>query len=115
MLKNTIRRRAQKAAPNPTCCQDCGATGPLERHHQNYQEPDRFEVLCQPCHVKADQRDGTRRRKQPIPCKVCGVQFLPSHSKKHTTCSRQCLAEIGRRNAQKRWGTGTKNQPTPRE
>jgi hypothetical protein len=114
MRKNTIRKRAQRTEPDPTMCQECGATGSLERHHPDYTDPDRFEVLCQPCHVRADLRDGTRRQKKRKACKVCGAMFLPSHSKKHTTCGPECLSEIGRRNARKRWGHGTLSQPTPR-
>jgi hypothetical protein len=113
MLKNTIRRRAQTAAPILTACQECGATDGLERHHPNYAEPDRFEVLCVPCHVKADQRDGHRAVKQPKACKVCGKAFMPTHSKNHSTCSRECLSAIGRMNAEKRWGSGRKSQTSP--
>lgn len=48
-------------------------------------------------------RDGHRRTKKTKLCKVCGTEFTPSHSKKHSTCSKKCLSEIGRRNAMKRW------------
>ncbi len=102
------RKRSQRAMPTLAKCQECGATGKLERHHPNYAEPDRFEVLCPPCHIKADQRDGTRRKKPMKACKVCGAMFLPSHSKKHNTCSKTCLSAIGRINAMKRWH-GTQN------
>jgi hypothetical protein len=113
MRKNTIRRRAQRAIPTPAACQDCGASEGLERHHPDYTQPHRVEALCRPCHVRADQRDGTRPKKKEKTCKVCGAMFLPSHSKKHTTCGPECLAEIGRRNARKRWGTGSASQKTP--
>ena len=104
VTKWAARKRAQRAMPTlagQEC--NCGATTNLQRHHPDYSDLDRFEVLCPRCHVLADQRDGHRKTKQTIPCKICGTMFLPSHSKKHTTCSRACLSEIGRRNAMKRW------------
>jgi len=103
--KATIRKRAQRGLPSLAGqkCEDCPATEGLERHHPNYSKPDEFRVLCADCHVKADLRDGSRRKKQMKLCKVCGKPFLPSHSKKSNTCGRECLVEIGRRNALKRW------------
>ena len=112
------RKRAQRATPNLSneTCLMCGTSKNLERHHPNYAQPNRMEILCASCHVKADQRDGTRRIKQQKPCKVCGKMFLPSHTKKHNTCSRECLAAIGRINAFKRWHpSGSVNQPIPHE
>ena len=102
------RKRAQRARPNLANenCQTCGTARNLQRHHPDYGKPDVFQILCQPCHIKADQRDGHRRKKQEIPCKVCNRMFLPSHSKNHRTCSPACLSEIGRRNAWKRWHSG---------
>lgn len=110
------RKRAQRALPSlqGMSCENCGATGALERHHPNYSEPDRVEVLCHPCHVKADQRDGHRRTKEPKACKVCGTMFVPSHSKKHSTCSAACLSAIGRINALNRWDAG-RQSPTSQE
>ena len=111
MLKNTIRRRAQTAAPTLTACQECGSTGRLQRHHPNYAEPNRFQVLCLPCHVKADQRDGYRKAKVPKRCELCGKEFMPTHSTKHRLCSPECRSEMGRINAEKRWGpSGCKSQ-----
>lgn len=107
MNKNSIRKRAQKAEPVPFHCEACGATENLERHHPNYSKPDVFEVLCRPCHVKADQAAGYRRKKQPKACALCGTQFMPTHSKKHSLCSDACRSEMGRINARKRWGSGT--------
>lgn len=113
MLKNTIRRRAQTAAPTLMACEECGEVKHLQRHHPDYSRPNHFEILCRPCHVLADQRDGHRRTKQPKNCKVCGKAFMPTHSKNHTTCSRECLSAIGRMNAEKRWGSGRKNRTFP--
>lgn len=106
--KWAARKRAQRSLPSleGQTCGNCGATVRLERHHPDYSDPDRFEVLCVTCHVAADQRNGHRRQKQPIPCKVCGRLFMPSHSKNHHTCGRECLSAIGRLNANKRWHPG---------
>lgn len=103
LSRNAMRHRAQKHYRTLTACEACGATENLQRHHPNYQEPDRVEILCAPCHVKADLRDGTRRAKQPKSCKLCGTTFLPTHSTKHSLCSAKCRSEVGRRNAMKRW------------
>ena len=102
--KNSVRKLAQLIAPNLEECEKCGATENLSRHHPDYSQPYRFEILCRPCHIKADIRDGHRKSKATRPCAVCKTEFLPSHSKKHKTCSAACLSEIGRLNAEKRWG-----------
>ena len=119
--KWAARKRAQRAMPTlkGQVCQRCGSTRGLQRHHPDYADLNRFEVLCRPCHGEADVRDGHRKTKQPKACKVCGNLFMPSHSQKHSTCSRECLSEVGRRNAEKRWRPlgqviGSKASPAPR-
>ncbi len=103
LTKAAIRKRTQRANPLAgKCCESCGSKDNLQRHHRTYSEND-FEILCQPCHVMADLRDGSRRQKQTKNCAICGNAFTPSHSKKHATCSKPCLSELGRRNANKRW------------
>lgn len=59
--KNAIRARARSLVPLLTACESCGATEHLERHHPNYDQPDRIEAFCRPCHRMADYRDGTRQ------------------------------------------------------
>ena len=113
--KNTLRKAARKATAGVMACQACGATGELERHHPDYSKPDLIEVLCPPCHVKADQRDGTRAAKQEKPCAHCGRLFMPTHSKKHALCSDECRAIVGRINAQKRWAKSGGSNPTSGE
>lgn len=102
--KNTLRKAARKATAKITACQACGATGKLERHHPDYSTPKMVEVLCPPCHIAADQRDGTRPKKEMKACAHCGAQFLPVHSQKHKLCSDECRSAVGRINARKRWG-----------
>lgn len=106
MIKpNTARRRAQRAYPTPQPCEKCGASQETQRHHPDIQKPLEIVWLCQACHTAEDKQADKwgKGRRQEKSCKVCGKSFLPSHSKKHTTCSRECLSEIGRRNAIKRW------------
>lgn len=107
----SVRKAAQRVVSLVgKTCQKCGGTHRLQRHHPDYSKPEEVEILCQPCHVKADMEAGYRHAKQPKLCKVCGKEFMPTHSKKHNTCSPTCLSEIGRINAMKRWGNGTQSQ-----
>jgi protein-arginine kinase activator protein McsA len=109
--KNTLRKQARKSTSAIAACQSCGATEALERHHPDYSRPDIVEVLCPPCHVTADLRDGTRKAKAMRACAHCGKEFLPTHSKKHMLCSPECRSAVGRMNAEKRWGkSGQKNR-----
>lgn len=104
MNKATIRKRTQRLVSlDGKSCEQCGSTENLQRHHRTYTETD-FQILCQSCHVQADLRDGSRKRRKTKQCAICGNVFTPSHSKKHKTCSADCLSELGRRNAYKRWG-----------
>jgi len=100
-----VRKASQRMLPTLDACERCGVTENLQRHHHNYADHAAFEILCRPCHEKwhAAERLASRMK----PCVICGTRFLPNHSKKHTTCSRPCLSELGRRNAMKRWGTAS--------
>lgn len=106
-----VRKAAQRAVSLAgKVCAECGSTARLQRHHQDYARPTDVVILCQVCHVKADQAMGSRKVKQPKACKVCGKAFIPCHSKKHNTCGAECLSAIGRMNAMKRWGSGKENR-----
>lgn len=102
-----VRKRSQRSIQTLVGmqCEVCGSAQSLQRHHPSY-ESAKVEILCRPCHVKADQRDGHRPTKKPKACKVCEREFLPHHSTKHATCSPACLSELCRRNAFKRWRKG---------
>lgn len=101
--RSRAHKLARKLYPVLTACEDCGETDGLERHHPDYSQPALIQVLCRACHRRADQRDGYAREKKQKACKVCGVMFWPSHSKKSETCGRSCLSVLGRQNAAKRW------------
>jgi len=106
-----IRKAAQRAVSLAgKQCSECNGTHRLQRHHPDYSKPSEIVILCQRCHVAADIAAGFRKVKQPKLCKVCGTEFLPNHSRKHSTCSRECLSEIGRQNSLKRWRRVAENQ-----
>ena len=112
----TVRKRSQRIdALSGKHCEQCGATGNLQRHHPSY-ESESFIVLCQTCHAKLHVELGTwgRGPRQTKHCAICGREFVPHHSKNHKTCSRECLSEIGRRNAAKRWGGSSQTSPESR-
>lgn len=105
MKKATIRKRSQRLKSlSGESCATCGGTENLQRHHPTYTGTD-FTILCQECHANEHKADGSwgKGSKKTKICVICGSEFTPSHSKKHTTCSRPCLSELGRRNARKRW------------
>jgi len=103
----TIRKRTQREfgpIVDTDCCDVCGSKDNLQRHHPDYTSSGCC-LLCQSCHTAEHMRDGTwgvglRKTKD---CVICGETFTPNHSKKHKACSKNCLSELGRRNAQKRW------------
>lgn len=109
MNKAAARKAAQRFY-EVTKCQECGSTHRVQRHHPDMNDPLRVEILCEVCHVKADQRDGTRKMRAMQTCVICGQQFMPKCSHPHKTCSAECLSELGRRLAMKRWhGSGQAN------
>ena len=100
-MKTGIWKAAQRAI-SATACEDCGSTRRLERHHHDYSKPLDVRVLCHRCHMREHARLNLPRRMKR--CAICPREFLPNHSKNHKTCSRECLSEIGRRNAAKALG-----------
>lgn len=62
--KYKVRQRANRAIPSLVgmTCEHCGGEDRLQRHHPSHiDEPDRVEILCHPCHIKADIAVGTKR------------------------------------------------------
>lgn len=101
--KHVIRDKSARLYPVIPPCQQCGSTYRVSRHHPNYDTHETVEFLCPPCHAKADQRDGTRRKSPPKTCPICGVVFENYSHSIVKTCSKECLKELGRQNAMKRW------------
>ena len=104
MNKWTARKQAQRAV-KATACEVCGSTDRLQRHHPNLSRPLEVTVLCQACHASLHIKEGTwgQGPRETALCVICGKTFLPSDSHLHKTCGAACLAELGRRNALKRW------------
>lgn len=66
-LKTKARLAAQCAVRKgvlvaPDCCERCGASGSLNKHHADYSKPLDVEWLCHPCHGEEHSRP---RAKQP--------------------------------------------------
>ena len=100
-----MRKRSQRSFPiDGESCQLCGSKKRVQRHHPN-QDPEVFWVVCQKCHTDIHMKEGSwgKGLKKIRACVICGKEFLPSHSKRNKTCSKNCLSELGRINARKRW------------
>ena len=52
--KERARRLAASIGIEGRCCERCGPTDRIERHHPDYRKPLVIEVLCKPCHAKED-------------------------------------------------------------
>lgn len=106
MKKNTVRKAAQRAISLiGKECIDCGSTKSLQRHHPDHDKALDVVILCQPCHVKAEQETGTwgSGPRTVKVCPICDAEFTNYSHIRVKTCSRGCLSELGRRNAMKRW------------
>lgn len=106
--KAGVRKRAQRAVSlTGEKCSECGSTDSLERHHPDYSKPEEVLILCKKCHTEHDLAEGYKTpRRAPKACVVCGTMFAPTHSTNKTCKSVVCRAELGRRNANKRWHAG---------
>lgn len=78
----------------------------LNRHHVNgLEHPLDVEVLCTKCHAAAHGPTwGRGRRLANKVCPICGTTFRPRRARDKLCKSSACLAEMGRRSAEKRWG-----------
>ena len=109
VTKYVLRKRAQRAYPRPNACERCGNTSSLQRHHPNLNDALSVVILCQACHVKEYVTHGSwgrGPRKEKV-CVVCGKGFSDYSHSRVKTCGRECLTQLGRLNAFKRWGTGS--------
>jgi len=107
MTNWSARKAAQRAVPTMKRCEHCETTTErLQRHHPDLAKPVDVIVLCQPCHTGEHLRTGTWGS-GPRPakvCPICGSTFTDYSHSRVKTCGRECLSEMGRRNAAKRWG-----------
>lgn len=102
-----LRKRAQREIPlEPgACCESCGSTSGLQRHHYaGLQNWSAVKIICQACHTREDHKNGQwgHGPKRDRVCVVCQRVFKHGHSKAKT-CSRACLSVRGRQNASLRW------------
>jgi hypothetical protein len=105
LTKTASRKRAQRAISLVgASCSICRTKSRrLTRHHHDYQQATNVKILCDRCHAKVEQAEGTRRKAVVKTCILCGNTFAKYTHSRVKTCSAICLAEIGRRNANKRW------------
>lgn len=118
LTKVASRKRAQVAFPKLPPCEKCGSTVNVQRHHADHQAALSVEFLCQPCHTIEDYRLGRwgRGKKKAKVCAECGKEFTNFTHSRVKLCSKACRSEAGRRNALKRWRTGSselKESETP--
>lgn len=107
--KAGVRKRAQRAISlRGKSCAECGSTESLERHHPDYGKPEAVVILCNPHHRERDQTDGTAIHRVPLAtCTICGESYQPRKRRNSTLCTKpECLKELGKRSAAKRWRTG---------
>jgi hypothetical protein len=86
------RNRAHARYPLPATCSQCGADGPIDRHHVDGNTRNNEQVniafLCKPCH-------GRTRRKHPRPpCVICGTECKRWY---RLYCSHSCRSKAGHR------------------
>lgn len=106
MKKNTVRKMAQRAFPiTGMACQECGTVGRLQRHHPDMEKPLEVNILCQGCHTQRHLDNGSwgKGPSPPRECVVCKEMFKPRRSNSRTCGERECISELGRRYAEKRW------------
>jgi len=105
LTPSASRKAAQRAYPRLNACEHCGGTSQLQRHHPDLNDALSVVILCQGCHAAEHVRLGTwgQGAKPTKRCAVCGKGFSDYSHVRVKTCSSACLAELGRRNARKRW------------
>jgi hypothetical protein len=67
-LRGAVQRTVAKAIregaiTRPLNCSECGVTGRIEAHHDDYDQPMVIRWLCRPCHRCADM---ARRRREKL-------------------------------------------------
>jgi hypothetical protein len=55
-----VNARVKKGMMVRKCqCEECGAVGRMDSHHEDYSRPDLVEWLCRSCHMKRHNRKKT--------------------------------------------------------
>lgn len=54
--RNIAGNLARLAHPELVCCENCGSTENLHRHHPDYDKPLEIMVLCEPCHKEVHRK-----------------------------------------------------------
>jgi len=106
-LRWRARKAAQRAIPLGPCVR-CGSTTNVQRHHHDLTKPLEVELLCQKCHAKEDValgKWGYRVRTSKV-CPVCAETFQQGRASQRLCGNPECLREMGRRNAYRRWRAG---------
>ena len=108
LTKSAYRKQAQREYPILPPCQKCGSADRVQRHHPTLEDALCVEFLCQKCHTAEHQQSGSwgSGPKQVKVCVICGKEFTNYTHTRVKTCSRECLSDLGRINAFKRWRTG---------
>ena len=107
LTKAASRKRAQREYRTLPPCEKCGSTNGVQRHHPNLDDALFVEFLCQTCHTTEHVASGNWGcgPRQAKTCIVCGKAFTNYTHTRVKTCGQECLSEIGRINAFKRWRT----------
>lgn len=108
LTKSAIRKQGQRAMPSLEKCERCGATENLQRHYPNMKDAAYVVVLCQKCHAEDHCKTGSwgRGPRKAKTCVICGLEFSDYSHTRVKTCGPNCLSELGRRNAYRRWAPG---------
>ena len=93
-------------------CEICGGSKTLQRHHKDgnrlNNSAENVQILCQECHKNEHMKKGTwgkgRILKNKI-CVICGKSFRPRRARDKICKNKECLKELGRISALKRWSS----------
>ena len=110
---NTLMKRARKAMQVTTACQRCKADSvSLEVHHidrdRSNNSLENLMKLCEPCHrlEHIEAGDWGKGQVKAATCVICAKSFQPKRARRAKVCSPECLKEMGRISALKRWAGG---------
>jgi hypothetical protein len=106
--RNAGHKYAQRKLRGPQC-QMCGSSQRLQVHHNDRNPtnnaPENVRTLCARCHraLHIAAGDWGRGTVQPAQCPICESTFKPKRSRRKLCGRAGCIAESGRRAAERRW------------